>query len=49
MWKRMFLMLLAVGLLAGALVGFQLFKTKMIAQAMAAMRSEEHTSELQSH
>ena len=43
MWKRMFLMLLAVGLLAGALVGFQLFKTKMIAQAMAAMANPRQT------
>jgi len=43
MWKRMFLMLLAVGLVAGALWGFQSFKSKMIAQAMAAMANPRQT------
>lgn len=43
MWKRMFLMLLAVGVVAGGLVGFQAFKTKMIAQAMAAMANPRQT------
>ncbi len=43
MWKRMFLMLFAVGLVAGGLWGFQSFKTKMIAQAMAAMANPPQT------
>lgn len=43
MWKRMFLMLLAVGVVAGALWGFQSFKSKMIAQAMSAMANPRQT------
>lgn len=43
MWKRMTLMLLAVGLVAAGLVGFDLFKSKMIAQAMSAMANPRQT------
>ncbi len=43
MWKRMFLMLLAVGLVFGGLYGFQVFKTKIIAEVMASMANPRQT------
>ena len=36
MLKRMAIMLISTGLIFGAIFGFQVFKAKMIAQAMAA-------------
>ena len=43
MWKRMFLMLLAVGLVFGGLYGFQVFKTGIIAKVMASMANPRQT------
>lgn len=43
MWKRMFLMLLAVGLVFGGLYGFQVFKTGIIAKVMASMANPPQT------
>ena len=41
--KRMIIMLLAVGLVLGAVFGFQVFKSHMIAQAIAAMANPPQT------
>jgi len=43
MVKRMILMLFAVGLVVAALVGFQMFKTRMIKRAMAAFANPPQT------
>lgn len=43
MWKRMFLMLLAVGLVFGGLWGFQVFRTNIIAKVMAGMANPPQT------
>ncbi len=43
MVKRMILMLFAVGLVATALVGFQMFKARMIKRAMAAFANPPQT------
>lgn len=43
MWKRMFLMLLAVGLVFGGLYGFQVFRAGIIAKVMAAMSNPRQT------
>jgi hypothetical protein len=41
--KRMVIMLLLVGLVLGAVFGFQIFKSHMIAQVMAAMANPPQT------
>src|SRR5207244_896012 len=41
--KRLIIMLLAVGLVLGAVFGFQVFKSHMIAQAIAAMANPPQT------
>ena len=43
MLKRMAIMLIATGLIFGAVFGFQVFKAKMIAQAMAALSNPPQT------
>ncbi|WP_333825476.1 efflux RND transporter periplasmic adaptor subunit [Pinisolibacter sp.] len=43
MWKRMLLMLLAVGVVFGGLAGFQIFRTGMIAKMMAEMANPRQT------
>jgi membrane fusion protein, multidrug efflux system len=43
MLKRMIIMLTATGLVFGGIFGFQVFKAKMIAQAMAAMSNPSQT------
>ncbi len=43
MWKRMLLMLLAVGVVFGGLAGFQVFKTGIIAEVMASMANPRQT------
>jgi membrane fusion protein (multidrug efflux system) len=43
MIKRMIFMLIAVGLVLGGIFGFQAFKAKMIAQAMAGLSNPQQT------
>jgi membrane fusion protein (multidrug efflux system) len=43
MLKRMAIMLISTGLIFGAIFGFQVFKAKMIAQAMAALSNPSQT------
>jgi membrane fusion protein, multidrug efflux system len=43
MIKRMILMLVVVGLVFGAILGFQMFKAKMIKQALAALSNPPQT------
>jgi membrane fusion protein, multidrug efflux system len=43
MFKRMFFMLVAVGLVFGAVFGFEAFKAKMIRQAIAALSNPPQT------
>jgi membrane fusion protein, multidrug efflux system len=43
MWKRMFLMLSAVGVVFGGLAGFQVFKTAIITKVMASMANPRQT------
>jgi membrane fusion protein, multidrug efflux system len=43
MFKRMLIMLIAVGFTLGAIFGFQAFKAKMIHQAIAALADPPQT------